>query len=226
MGLGAASEAAGGLGSAASAKGAFSALVGSAAAKGVLAVALVGGAGLGVTALRTSASFRTVAAIPAAPAANPAQRVIESESLRAESAAVPTAVAPMAIPTPAPKPAAVARAMIPRPAPAPTSASDEARAREVPAEARMASRLREESAAVLSIRKTLLGGDTKEALRMLDRARVQFPNGALVEEREALAVRALVTSGQKDLARKRGEAFLQAFPKSPHASEVRAVLGP
>src|SRR6185503_13254897 len=53
-GVGAASEAAGALGSAVAAKGAFSALVGSAAAKGVLAVALVGGAGLGAVALRSS----------------------------------------------------------------------------------------------------------------------------------------------------------------------------
>jgi hypothetical protein len=112
------------------------------------------------------------------------------------------------------------------PSPVATANDDDARAREAPPESRSASRLREESAAVLSVRKTLLGGDALEALRMLDRARIAFPNGALVEEREALAVRALVASGQKELARKRGEAFLHAFPRSPHASEVRAVLGP
>jgi outer membrane protein assembly factor BamD (BamD/ComL family) len=86
--------------------------------------------------------------------------------------------------------------------------------------------LREESAAVLAVRKTLLAGNAIEALRMLERARVAFPSGALAEEREALAVRALVASGQSALARKRGEAFLHAFPRSPHASEVRAILGP
>jgi outer membrane protein assembly factor BamD (BamD/ComL family) len=77
----------------------------------------------------------------------------------------------------------------------------------------------------LAIRKTLLGGDAAMALRMLDRAEAEFPNGALGEEREALAVRALVASGQNEPARKRGEAFLRAFPRSPHASEVRTILG-
>jgi outer membrane protein assembly factor BamD (BamD/ComL family) len=86
--------------------------------------------------------------------------------------------------------------------------------------------LREESAAVLAIRKTLLAGDASEALRMLDRASAEFQGGALVQEREALTVRALVESGQKEAARRRAEAFLRAFPRSPHAAEVRALVGP
>jgi outer membrane protein assembly factor BamD (BamD/ComL family) len=92
-------------------------------------------------------------------------------------------------------------------------------------ESRAASRLREESAAVLAIRKTLLSGDPREALRMLDRAASEFPNGALAQEREALSIRALVDSGEKEAARRRGEAFLRAYPKSPHAAEVRALVG-
>jgi outer membrane protein assembly factor BamD (BamD/ComL family) len=78
---------------------------------------------------------------------------------------------------------------------------------------------------VLAIRKTLLGGDPIEALRMIERAASDFPGGVLTEEREALAVRALAKAGQDEGARQRGRAFLRAFPKSPHASEVRAVAG-
>jgi outer membrane protein assembly factor BamD (BamD/ComL family) len=91
-------------------------------------------------------------------------------------------------------------------------------------EVHAASRLREESAAVVAAREKLLSGDPVGALRMLDRLRADFPNGALGQEREALTVRALVESGQKEAARKRGEAFLRAFPRSPHAAEVRALL--
>ena len=224
-GLGAASEAAGALGSAAAAKGAFSALVGSAAAKGVIAVALVGSAGLGAVALRSAPKpvpFATTA--PAAPSVD--APAVVSKPVRDDTAGAPIRVAPAPVPAP-PKSVAGARGAGSRPAStaaAPTD--DDVRPREAPTESRSASRLREESAAVLAIRKTLLAGDSTLALRMIDRARAEFPSGALVEEREALAVRALVASGQNELARKRGEAFLHAFPRSPHATEVRSVLGP
>ena len=79
---------------------------------------------------------------------------------------------------------------------------------------------------MVAIRKTLLAGEAAQALRMLDRASAQFPDGVLGQEREALAVRALVQSGQKEAARRRGEAFLRAFPRSPHAAELRALLAP
>jgi hypothetical protein len=223
VGIGAASEAAGALGSAGATKGAFSALIGSVTAKGVLAVALVGGAGLGVATLRSSSEPAAVATVARVAPARDVPPAVESRAPREENAGAPIreTKAPVSVPLPKPRTAS------PRPSSAAVGPSDdEARAREAPAESRSASRLREESAAVLAVRKTLLAGDAALALRMLDRARAEFPNGALAEEREALAVRALVTSGQNELARKRGEAFLHAFPRSPHASEVRAVLGP
>jgi pimeloyl-ACP methyl ester carboxylesterase len=227
IGIGAASEAAGAMTSVSSAKGVLAALLGSAAAKGVAALALVGGAGVGVAALRSPPS--TVAAtamtqavrsraVPPAPAppATPSD----------ESVPTPIRAAPVRVRTASAKPVVAAVRGDARSAPAGRSSEEEVRPREAPVESRMATRLREESATILSVRKTLLAGDAVEALRMLDRARTAFPNGSLAEEREALAVRALVASGQNDLARKRGEVFLRVFPRSPHASEVRAVLGP
>jgi len=228
VGIGAASEAAGAMSTVSSAKGVLAALLGSAAAKGVAVLALVGGAGVGVAALRPQPS--TVAAtamtqavrsraVPHAPAP-PAKPFDESVS-------APIRAAPVRLRTASPKPVvAAARVGDARSAPAARSSEEDVRPREAPVESRMATRLREESATVLSVRKTLLAGDAVEALRMLDRARTAFPNGSLAEEREALAVRALVASGQNELARKRGEVFLRVFPRSPHASEVRAVLGP
>ena len=89
----------------------------------------------------------------------------------------------------------------------------------------VSSRLREESAAVLAIRRTLLAGNAREALTLLARARAEFPHGALAEEREALSVRALMAAGDRDAARLRGEAFLHRFPRSPQAGDVRRLLG-
>jgi len=234
-GLGAASEAAGAMGAAAG-KGIFAALVGSAAVKGAIAVAVVGGAGLGVARYRSTykpapvaATARAAPLLEAPPAdMQPARPSKESAATTTRDEVVSsTRGGPAMVRAPATKPfAAPPRATDARPPSAALSPNDEAGPREAPAESRVASRLGEESAAVLAVRKTLLAGDAVAALRMLDRTRAAFPNGALAEEREALAVRALVASGQNDLARKRGEAFLRVFPKSPHASEVRAVLGP
>jgi hypothetical protein len=214
------------------AKGTIATLLSGAAAKTVLVVAALGGAGLGVTTWRSVAHQATIADdVHAAP-------VLPVETQ-------PTAPIAPATPAPALDPTKIDKVEVetsgagvehrPRGQAAPraprqvTSAQPDevAPPRAEPApETHAMSRLREESASVVAIRKTLLAGDAAEALRMLDRARSDFPNGALVQEREALTVRALVESGQKEAAKKRGEAFLRAFPRSPHAAEVRALLGP
>jgi hypothetical protein len=234
-GLGAASEAAGAMGTAAVGKGVLAALAASTAAKSIVAVAIVGGAGLGVVALRSPSQPVPIATVAHASPPLHAPQSIEAQARVPEAPVAPSRhEAPVVIRgtsaaarASAPKPSSAARNAGARPSAVASSANEaDGRAREAPAESRVASRLAEESAAVLAIRKTLLAGDAVESLRMLDRARAAFPSGALVEEREALAVRALVASHQNELARKRGEAFMRAFPRSPHASEVRAVLGP
>jgi hypothetical protein len=215
----------------AAAKGAFSVLSGT-AAKGVTALAIAGGVTLGVASLRSPsappAETRVVHAPPSVTARPALPPVAELSPPREadnaplpETATIPTSETPKS------------RALHARPAGRPTAAAPLVRAAEEDVQAappsqesRRASRLAEESAAVVAIRKTLLSRQPSEALRMLDRARVQFPDGVLGQEREALTVRALVESGQKDAARKRGEAFLRAFPRSPHAVELRALLGP
>jgi hypothetical protein len=208
-GIGVAADAAGAvLQKGAMAEGALSIFSGS-VAKGVVAFALVGGAGWAVTTFRSS---------PEVP--------LQVGAFRGSSGTTETGVAPpraivggttdLAVSEPAATTSV--QGTKPRPAGAlPASETPESRA---------TSRLREESAAILAIRKTLLSGDAIEALRMLDRARAEFPRGALAQEREALTVRGLVESGQKEAARQRGEAFLRTFPRSPHAAEVRALVGP
>ena len=114
----------------------------------------------------------------------------------------------------APRPVKVAHST-PRPNAAPT--------KEVVENAR-ASRLREESEMILGARRVLRAGDPLRALTLLDAARARFPEGILVQEREALSIEALVRSGQRALATKRAEAFLRAFPKSPHGADVKRIV--
>jgi hypothetical protein len=232
-GLGAASHGAGALG-AAGGKGALAVLASSAAAKGIVAVAIVVGAGFGVAKVRSGAAPGVIvdnnnapAAKPLHPSGPPGDERARDGAESAESLAAPLAtdaVAVAAQPGKKSSSAGVKRPAV-RSAPTATLPDDTAADPEAPGEARAASRLREESQAVLAIRKALLDGDAPLALRMLDRARSDFPKGAMTEEREALTVRALVKSGQGDLARQRGEAFLRSFPRSPHASEVRVLAG-
>ena len=92
------------------------------------------------------------------------------------------------------------------------------------AENARASQLREESAMILDARRVLRAGDPARALTLLDAARARFPDGILVQEREALTIEALVRSGQRALATKRAEAFLRDYPKSPHGADVRSVV--
>ena len=89
------------------------------------------------------------------------------------------------------------------------------------------SRLAEEARTVLDARTELERGNPAAALHLLEAARVDFPNGSLGQEREALAIEALAASGRKDAASVRARAFLRRFPGSPHASNVgRFVVQP
>ncbi len=88
------------------------------------------------------------------------------------------------------------------------------------------SALRDESAAVLEIRRTLRGGDASSALRMLEQARQRFPRGALSQEREALTIEALAKSGAKAAAARRAQSFLHTYPKSPYVSDVQSFAAP
>jgi hypothetical protein len=229
VGASAGTAAGGAVGQGTAAKGTLSLLFSGAATKTVLAVAVLGGAGVGVTALRSGAR-PTPAATTIVPAPSP-EKIENREATEkaVQEPAVADTVASSAVPQQPKARAPVAPHGGPRGAAvAPAATADDVTPpRTEPApETHVASRLREESAAVVAVRKTLLSGEPAEALRMLDRLRSDFPNGALVQEREALTVRALVEAGQKDAARKRGDAFLRAFPRSPHAAEVRALLGP
>jgi hypothetical protein len=66
-----------------------------------------------------------------------------------------------------------------------------------------------------------------QALALAEEAERDFPRGQLVEERRALAIRALVALGRLDEANARAEAFLAEYGRGAHAAAVRrALAGP
>ncbi|CAN5893590.1 hypothetical protein BH11MYX4_BH11MYX4_60880 [soil metagenome] len=52
----------------------------------------------------------------------------------------------------------------------------------------------------------------------------RFPSGMLVQEREVIAVEALVKTGRKDEARARADRFKARFPGSSHTRRLEALL--
>jgi hypothetical protein len=197
--------------------------------KGVIAVAVLGGVGVGAVHVQSSRSTRAASPpllLSAAKASREATSAVGLGAAEGAVSAIPSAApAPTNVPVhPAP---VAASPRSPSTSVASRAESDAAQTRpsEGSAGSDVASRLREESAAVLAIRRTLLAGNAREALSLLARARADFPHGALAEEREALTVRALLGAGESDAARLRGEAFLRRFPRSPQAGDVRRLLG-
>jgi hypothetical protein len=57
-------------------------------------------------------------------------------------------------------------------------------------------------------------GEPEQVLAVVAQHRRQFPRGRLTEEREALAIRALLSLGRSDEARQRTQAFRAAYPNS------------
>lgn len=166
--------------------------------KGLVVVAGLGGASAGAYWLTR--------------AREPAPRAAVAPALA--SAQQSAAVVPSAAAVAAPAAATVNLA-------APTASSAVAR---VPSVTESQSALRDESSAVLEIRRTLRAGDASGALRLLEQARQRFPHGALSQEREALSIEALAKSGASDAASRKAEAFLRAHPRSPYAADLQSFI--
>lgn len=74
--------------------------------------------------------------------------------------------------------------------------------------------LKGERALLDGARSAFARGDAKVTLSLIDLHTQRFPSGSLVEEREALAVKALVAAGRFEDARARGVRFHARFPTS------------
>ena len=63
-----------------------------------------------------------------------------------------------------------------------------------------------------------------EAFRLTEQHRREYPNGVFGQERDALAIEALLRAGDVGKARSRAEDFVDTYPSSPHAHRFRETM--
>jgi hypothetical protein len=142
------------------------------------------------------------------------------------SARAPADTAPAVPSSPAPSTsAAISTTTTAAARPPPTTASGSAPAASASGAGRTDSLARER--ALLEVARTAFGrSDAQATLEALDRHRAEFPDGKLAEEREALAIEALVEAGRIPEARARGAQFRARYPKSILMQAVDDALKP
>ncbi|MFT3926440.1 MAG: hypothetical protein QM778_28100 [Myxococcales bacterium] len=77
---------------------------------------------------------------------------------------------------------------------------------------------------LLARARRIMPANPARALELAEEHRSLHPSGVLTEERELLAIEALLRLQRKDEAEQRGRAFSDAFQSSVHAPRVRALL--
>ncbi|WP_437928401.1 tetratricopeptide repeat protein [Sorangium sp. So ce291] len=145
----------------------------------------------------------------------------------AESPAPPRAAGPEQAPAVAPQaPVASAAEPAPRPEPRPEEVPTEGEPRRRPSGPKPTETdlLRAESALLMEARAELRSGDVAAAAAILERLRVQFPKGVLRQEREVLAIDVLAARGDVQDAKRRAQAFIKQYPRSPHSAKLKRFL--
>jgi outer membrane protein assembly factor BamD (BamD/ComL family) len=71
-----------------------------------------------------------------------------------------------------------------------------------------------------------LAGSPARALALTREHASRFPGGAFSQEREVVAIDALLRLGQAAEARARGARFVEAYPGSAYRRRIEALLGP
>lgn len=69
-----------------------------------------------------------------------------------------------------------------------------------------------------------LKGSPAEALRLVEQHRASYPSGKLTQERELIAISALVALGRRTAALSRASSFEHAFPTSPYRKQIGELL--
>jgi hypothetical protein len=182
-----------------------------AVAAGTSAVGLAAGAklGLGVVALLVAGGgvWLLSTAQPVPPPVPPSQP--------AAPVALPAPPALVAPPAPvAPPPQVEARPETPAPEAAPTPAPAP-KAVEKPEAAPLS------EAELLEQARSALRSDPARALARANQHASRFPGGALVQEREVIAIKALRQLGRTAEAERRAEAFAKAFPGSAFGRKLK-----
>jgi outer membrane protein assembly factor BamD (BamD/ComL family) len=65
----------------------------------------------------------------------------------------------------------------------------------------------------------------REAFALTEQHRQQYPSGMFAQERDALAIEALMRSGDMATARSLAERFVREHPNSAHAHRFREAMG-
>lgn len=154
--------------------------------------------------------------VPSAIAAAAAPPALAAPSVPALlSAPAPVSAPPIELPAAAPADASSPRRRSAHPAPsaaAPVIA--EPQALDAPGELALLRR----ALAVLPSRPTL-------ALELAEQHEAEHPHGVFAQEREAIAIDAYLALQRTAAAEARVRRFLAAYPRSPHAPRMRALLG-
>lgn len=173
------------------------------------ATAVVGAAAVAASLMWRAHASKPDRVPPAPQATEPLPQIVLAESAVVSAPPVATTAAAAA-----PVPRAVRRPTVLRP---PSKGVEQP----APEPERDGSSLHEESLLLLRARRAWQSGDCEGALARLDEARARFPNGGLVQEREALSIEALACAGRAEEASTRAAAFLRDYPTSPHADGLR-----
>ncbi len=123
----------------------------------------------------------------------------------------PPVVVVVSTPKPAPLPTAGAGTA----APAPSAVAGHEGSNEVSAESEIA---------LLQAARTALRDNPTAALALADRHAARFATGALAQEREVIAVEALLALNRREEAMERGQRFARDFPNSAHWTRIEALL--
>jgi hypothetical protein len=195
------------------------------------AAAGAGGAVLGASvnakwiggALFIAAAFGAYAWLHAGAHVAPAPRRQPHAASAAAVHAPASPAAPAASPSPAPAPTAVG-VDVARPV-APVAHARRRRP-SPPAEriAPAASADPQAELALLQRAQASLDRDASGALALAERHARDYPHGLFTQEREILAIEALLKLRQRPAALARATEFAQRYPNSPHARRVRALL--
>ncbi len=175
--------------------------------------------------------------MPLAPPLEPTPVVLSVRSPEPEPAPPVVQLAPPATSSPAPSSAPARTVVSAQAAPpaassgvalapmAPTAPTEEPTARPAPEPSARPQTLLDEERGLLERGRVALGRrDWVSSLEAVRAHRQRFPKGQLAEERDALEVQGLAAGGHTADARRRGEAFLAAYPQSILRGRIDALL--
>ena len=173
----------------------------------LLALALVGGAAALLGRHRLGLDRSSLPVPTAAGSASVASSSVTEPIANPSQIPVPTA-STSSSPSAAESAASMASTIAPKPTPSTSSSSAE-----------------DEIALVKRAYAALRNGDPAGALGLAAEHAKKFPSGMLTQEREVIAIDALVRLGRRAEAVQRANAFRKAFPKSAHLRRIDVLVG-